>query len=454
MDPITINTSFLRGRKKPRGFVYQVYLAMKPYLGGYRGVPTYSRVEAIVIRSKDKSKRVEDLLIHRRRVDIVRQCLQLMEESVFKSEEIAYERYPQLDVDNDKYEDLDEDCSDEDYMIPPTKFEPGRKPFELELVQENIQPPRASRLDGYIEPLSSIKVAGIRKGAINENRPPHGSSGALPENPSAPENPIVSPKTIALPMITQTTLLTRLEWIMQMTCFEFMNLYDHDLLYNERIHYADRATVRYYAILICHTEELPVDAILGDILSTSNPRPSLEKLVYPLLQLNSEKRSTESVSLETFYKYIEFCHDIARALRSDRTKKLKQLKEVVRLLFEGLSKDLEKQRDTVNYIVKHSFENARQGALKEPDKKKRAAKLTATNKDEEKALSDGDEQVKARHTFDKYVNILRFLDKEDEISSISGSTMVNPTKRIRNLTKALNIVSLDEEYIDSAADSD
>ncbi|KAK6532333.1 hypothetical protein TWF281_006523 [Arthrobotrys megalospora] len=440
------STPFQRTKKKPRGFIYQVYLAMRPYLGGYRGPITYRRVEGIIIRSAYKSKRVDDLLRHRRRVDIVRQCIKFMEEGIFKNEEVAFTRYPRLNPENDNYEEPDEECSDEEYVLPPTKFEPGRKPHDLHLVIGSVRPPSGSNFDQNVKALSTVHAIA----RANENQPP----GA--EDEVAFGQPNISATTVVLPEITQEILFRRLEWIMQMTCYEFLNTHDPELLYDERIHYADRTTLRYYAILICHSDALLTNSMLGEILNNSNPRPTLERVLLPLLQLHVEKKATDPIRLETFKHYLNGCHNIAVSLRSERTQKIKQLSEVIHLLFEGFAREHEKHRNTANYINQQTYGPARGEARKERDKRKRLSQILAIEESEAMAIDIAARQAQAVYTFDKYIKILKFLDKEDEISSISGSTVAvstrNPVRNIEQSIKNMNIS--DEDYIDSAASSD
>ncbi|KAK6543386.1 hypothetical protein TWF694_000134 [Orbilia ellipsospora] len=446
-----ITTSFVRGRKRPRGFIYQVYSAMKPYLGGYRGAPSYARVQMILLRSKNKSRHIEDLLNHRRQVDIIRQCLQLMEQHIFKNEEVAFNLYPQLDLDNPHYEDPGYDCSDEDYMIPPDKFEPGRRPYGSNLVEEKIQLPKDSKLLRDAKPLTFVPT--IQPPTVtNENTPPE-ERDTHPTAVLREENPAPKYATI-LPEPTQACLFNRLEWIMQMTCFEFMCQHDFDLLYNERVHNADLASLRYWAILICHSEELPKDAILGGILDSTNPRPSLETLLYPLLKLNAQKHISDPIKLRHFYQYIDLCHSIAKSLRSPRIKKLDQFRDVVRLMFENFTTDLEKQRSTGAYVIKQTFAKARKDAQRERNGPRRAAKFAEINKHEREALAEADDRVQARYTFEKYTQILRFFNKEDEISSISGSTLIEATENasVRNIIGGINGLDITDRDIDDVAD--
>ncbi|KAF3927582.1 hypothetical protein AA313_de0206418 [Arthrobotrys entomopaga] len=452
MDIGEITASFVRNRKKPRGFVYQVYVAMKPYLGGYRGAPSYPRVQMILLRSRDKSKRIDDLLNDRRQVDIIRQCLQLLEQHVFKNKEVAFNLYPQLDPNNPSYRDSDDDFSDEEYMIPPEKFEPGRRPYNSNLVQERIQPPTGSKLGRDIKPLTFVSVQ--PPPVIDENISP--DERATPQIATPREENLPPTYATTLPEITQTCLFNRLEWIMQMTCFEFMCQYDFELLYNERIHNADRASLRYWAILICHTEELPKNAILGGILDSANPRPSLETLVLPLLRLDAQKHSSDKIKLRHFYQYIELCHYITKALKSPRAKKVEQFKEVVGLMFEGLTTELEKQRSTGAYVIKQSFAKARDDARREVTGVRRAAKLFDIAEQEQEALAEAKDRVMTKYTFEKYTHILRFFDKEDEISSISGSTLMEAPKNqpVRTIVTGMGGLEIIDEDINETADSD
>ncbi|KAK6341621.1 hypothetical protein TWF696_008691 [Orbilia brochopaga] len=446
-------------RKKPRGFICQVYLALKSNLCGYRGKAVYHRVDAIISRAATTNKRIDDLLKRRRRVDIIRLALKLMDEHVFKDDNIAFELYPQLDPDNDQFDDFDEDGSDEEYIVPHNKAEPTRKPFDLAVVKENIKPARNTKISQkFVQPLSvrskmalittptSIVVATALPelnrvhADANENRPPVDAFKSL----TIDDVDHVDLKV--LPPRTQATVINRLVWIMQMACFEFLGYHKESLLINENIEYADSTTLRYYAVLI-HSivNELPVDAMTEPYLAGHDKRNKVDHLLFPLLQLQAEMNSINKVTLETLKAYYDILEPLCKALKSRRGKRIKNLEEITDMLFERRAEDHYEAHVRAERVLTGKIKPARKAAEKEPSRQKRTIRFAQIRAEEKAILAELADELKAieqRYEFDSHEPMFIFFDKVDD-SSISLNRRAVNTHTIEG-----------EESWDAAADSD
>ncbi|KAJ6262919.1 hypothetical protein Dda_1477 [Drechslerella dactyloides] len=446
-------------RKKPRGFVYQVYLALKPNLGGYRGKPVYHRVDGIIKRVAGTNKRIDDLLKYRRNVDIVRLALKLMEQNVFKDENIAFELYPQLDPDNDQFDDFDENCSDEEYIIPSNKAEPRRKPFDLAFVTEKIKPKRNTMISQkYVQPLSvrskialittptsiivTTSLPEIRRISANENRPP------IDVLRNTTINSGTNIDLNVLPPRTQATVINRLVWIMQMACFEFLGFHKESLLVHENIAYADSTTLRYYAVLIHSViNHIPQTAMLEPyLLGNDNDKANkIDRLLYPLLQLQAEMTSINKLTRDTLKDYYDILEPMCKALKSRRGKRIKNLEEITEMLFGRRAEEHLEAYQQAEARLASKIKPARAAAEKEPNERKRSSRLFAIEKEEKTILSDlihEEKAIETRYNFNHHEQMFVFFDKIDD-----SSTSLN--RRVTNI-HALE----DDDFYDAAADSD
>ncbi|EWC44712.1 hypothetical protein DRE_06490 [Drechslerella stenobrocha 248] len=456
-------------RKKPRGFVYQVYLALKPNLSGYRGKPTYYRVDSIILRNDGNNRRINDLLRSRRKVDIIRVALKLMQECVFKDESIAFELYPQLDPHNDDYDDFDENCSDEEYMVPASKVEPKRKPHELEIVHEHVRPPRGSKIgQQYIRPLSlgddhplvsvgpeedfALASADNSKHRLSmaENQPPLTSFQELSISGNSSQlfeeyDEFDDFDYRVLPASTQAAIINRLAWIMQMTCFEFLGLHRESRLRGEQINFADSATLRYYAILIHDSaNELPKDSMTADILVGQDRQKVLDHLLFPLLQLQAEMGIINQITQYTMKKYFDLMLNICETLKSRRGKKIVVLAEVTQMIFGRREEDYKEAREKAETEIEEVVEPLRWAARHEKNIKRRTVTIHAATEKENAIWTELDRQnkvIEEKYCFDDHIAMYAFCDMED------GSSL--------STRKAANVITIgdDEELWDSAADS-